>query len=102
MDDVFYLKLQYLGIERLLHIGFRTAFVSFHYIIRIVFGGQEYDRYMGGGNVIFQVPAKRVSIHFGHHDIRDDQIDRILVRYFQGFHSIFGNVDIILRSEEVR
>ena len=38
--DVVHLQLQNLGVERLLHIGIGTAFITLHHVLDIVLGGE--------------------------------------------------------------
>ena len=77
LEQVFYTAMQQAGAERFGEVGVGTYLVAFLFVAQRVFGCQQYNGYVAGAHVFFQLTAHLVSVHYRHHNVTDDD-----VRYF--------------------
>ena len=69
---------QQLRLERLGDVGVGTAAVAFYLVCREGAGGEQDDGNMARGKIVLHLLAELQTIHHGHHDIGNYQMDFVL------------------------
>ena len=69
LDNVVNLQLEHLGVKGLRHVSLGTGRVARHHIIGLGLGRKQYDGYVRGGYIGFQLLTQLYAIHVGHHHV---------------------------------
>ena len=62
--------------------------VAFYLVLAHGTGGEQYDWYMAGHNVVLDVLAELQTIHIGHHHVGDDEVGYFEVGLFESEHTV--------------
>ena len=78
----------------------RPHFISFRPILLLIFGSQQYHRYMTDLQITFHIFAKLYPVHFGHHHIRHYQIYVLILQHGNSFLPVFRSKYIIFTFQQ--
>ena len=101
LDDVVDPEFQICQVERLGEVLVGSNEECLLLVFLLCSGSQQDDGQMVELRVFLYPLRQFVAAHFWHHDIGYDQVERLLLDNVQCFLAILGNIDMIVRPEQL-
>lgn len=72
---------------------------AFHLVFDVGFGGEHDDGDVAGADVLLDGFAEFDAVHYGHHDVGNDDVDFVFFKYLEGFFAV-GSFDDVEEDGE--
>ena len=79
--------------EWFLYISFAAAFESEELGVEVVFSCKEHHGDVGTVDIVLDLSAKLVAVHYGHHDVGDDKVIVVFLQLVERFLPVAARID---------
>ena len=92
--------MQHGQVERFTDKGIRPHFISFGTVFLLVLGCQKNHGNMTEFQLVLHTPAKLDAVHYGHHHVRNNQVNILIVKHSHSLLTVFGRMDIVFTFQQ--